>query len=69
MNCSKDFFEMFWCVGVQLESRSSSNQFSKKFSFGANGQFWPNLGQNYATLYLMIGPKNFLEIWYDDRAQ
>ena len=37
--------------------------FPKKFSFEANGQFGPNLGQNYATLYLMIGPKNFIEIW------
>ena len=34
-----------------------------------NGQFGPNLSQNYATLYLMISSKDLIEMWLDDGAQ
>ena len=35
--------------------------FAKKILFGANGQFGPNLGQNYATLNLISDLSAFLE--------
>ena len=57
------FFKCFIMLGHNWKVDVALIIFPKKFSFEANGQFGPNLGQNYATLYLMIGPKNFIEIW------
>ena len=33
------------------QAQKSNSQFSQKLSLGRNGQFGPNLSQNYATLY------------------
>ena len=58
----QDFFEMLQYERIQLVDKSNS-QFCQKISFGANGQFRFNLGQNCLAFYLMIGPKDLFEMF------
>ena len=54
-----NFFEMLLQERTQQVDIINS-QFCPKISFETNGKFGPNLGQNYATLYLMNRYKIFL---------
>ena len=47
----ENFFKMLQHERIQ-QVYNSNSQFYQKISFGANGKFGPNLGQNYANLYL-----------------
>ena len=59
--CSqKNFFGVLQYDATQ-QVDNGNIQFSKKIYFGENGQFRPNLIENYATLYVMISSKNFLK--------
>ena len=55
-----------YCIHVKKDNSNNSNssnnnnsQFCQKL---VNGQFGPSLGQNYATLYLMISSKDLFEM-------
>ena len=45
-----------------LDEVDKSNISQLKSPFRGNGEFGPNLSQNYATLYLMISVKDFFEV-------
>ena len=47
---SEIFFEML-LLDRKQQAHKSNSQFSQKISLGKNGQYGPNLSQNYATLY------------------
>ena len=55
---SKNFFKQAGWSGTKSRQKSLS-VISKKSSIGPNGQFWPVVPQNYISLYLRIGSKDF----------
>ena len=72
VNLSKNYAPIYSVIlqyydGVHEEDKINVSQL--KSSFRGNGEFGPNLSQNYATLYLMISTKDFFEMLQNGRNQ